>query len=483
MFYEPHGYNIILEIIIDTRWCNVMYHIDFNQPANLYFIGIGGISMSGFAELLLSKGFKITGSDSVNSTITEHLESLGIQIFYGQNAANIPNDTDLVVYTAAISEDNPEYSEAVRRGLPMMVRAEMIGQIMKNYPNAIAVSGTHGKTTTTSILTHIFLEAEKDPTVSVGGMLDIIGGNIRIGSSGNWIMEACEYTNSFLHFFPTTSIILNIEEDHLDFFKDINDIRNSFHTFAGLLPDDGLLVINHSIDNYNEITKDVSCKVVTFDLNNRLADYCADNIAFDENGYSTFDLYVNDTFSASYHLNVVGKHNIANCIAALCVAYEQGISPCEIQKGLNNFHGADRRFQYKGDVAGITIIDDYAHHPSEIKATLTAALNHKHNRLWCVFQPHTYTRTKAFLKDFANSLSIADKVIVTDIYAAREKDPGDISGKDLERELLLLGADAIYISDFDDIENFILKNCVKGDLLITMGAGNVVDIGEELLSF
>lgn len=191
----------------------------------------------------------------------------------------------------------------------------------------------------------------------------------------------------------------------------------------------------------------------------------------------------NDTFSASYHLNVVGKHNIANCIAALCVAYEQGISPCEIQKGLNNFHGADRRFQYKGDVAGITIIDDYAHHPSEIKATLTAALNHKHNRLWCVFQPHTYTRTKAFLKDFANSLSIADKVIVTDIYAAREKDPGDISGKDLERELLLLGADAIYISDFDDIENFILKNCVKGDLLITMGAGNVVDIGEELLSF
>ncbi len=483
MFYEPRGYNIILEIIIDTRWCTVMYHIDFNKPANLHFIGIGGISMSGFAELLLSKGFRITGSDSVNSPITEHLESLGIQIFYGQSASNILNDTDLVVYTAAISEDNPEYREAVKRGLPMMVRAEMIGQIMKNYPNAIAVSGTHGKTTTTSVLTHIFLEAEKDPTVSVGGMLDIIGGNIRIGGSDNWIMEACEYTNSFLHFFPTTSIILNIEEDHLDFFKDINDIRNSFHAFAGLLPDDGLLVINRAIDNYSEITEGVSCKVVTFDLKDRSADYCADNISFDANGYGTFDLYVNGTFSASYHLKVVGQHNIANCLAAICVAYEQGISPDAIQKGLNNFHGADRRFQYKGDVAGIKIIDDYAHHPSEIKATLTAALNYKTGRLWCVFQPHTFTRTKAFLKDFARSLSIADKVIVTDIYAAREKDPGDISGKDLERELLLLGADAVYISDFDDIENFILKNCVKGDLLITMGAGNVVDIGDELLAF
>ncbi len=460
-----------------------MYHIDFNKPANLHFIGIGGISMSGFAELLLKKGFRITGSDSAQSSITEHLSELGIQIFYGQSASNIPDDTDLVVYTAAISEDNPEYMEAVRREIPMMVRAEMIGQIMKNYSNAIAVSGTHGKTTTTSMLTHIFLAADEDPTVSVGGMLDAIGGNIRIGDSGNWIMEACEYTNSFLHFFPTTSIILNIEEDHLDFFKDINDIRNSFHAFAALLPEDGLLVVNHAIDNYSEITDGIACRVVTFDIENRSADYCADNISYDAHGHGTFDLYVNGTYSASYHLKVVGRHNISNCLAALCVAYEQGIAPDIIKKGLDTFCGADRRFQYKGDVAGITIIDDYAHHPSEIEATLTAANNYKTGRLWCVFQPHTYTRTKAFLDDFAKALSAADVIIITDIYAAREKNTLNISGKDLADKLLLLGADAVYMPDFDEIENFILKNCVKGDMLITMGAGNVVDIGDELLSF
>ena len=460
-----------------------MSHIDFNKPANLHFIGIGGISMSGFAELLQSKGFRITGSDSCDSAITEHLESLGIQIFYGQRASNIPEDTDLVVYTAAISEDNPEYAEAVRRGLPMMVRAEMIGHIMKNYSNAIAVSGTHGKTTTTSMLTNIFLAADKDPTISVGGILDSIKGNIRIGHSNNWIMEACEYTNSFHQFFPTTSIILNIEEDHLDFFKDIHEIRASFNTFAKLLPKDGLLVINHDIDNYEEISDGVSAPCVTFSTENSQADYYAANISYDEKGCAMFDLYIRGSFETAYHLSVIGKHNVCNCLAALCVAYEQGIETSMIIDGLSTFHGADRRFQHKGTIAGITIIDDYAHHPSEIEATLRAAKNYEHNRLWCVFQPHTYTRTKAFLSEFADALSIADKIIITDIYAAREKDPGDISSKDLEQKLVDLGADVVYISDFDDIENFILKNCVNGDLLITMGAGNVVNIGEDLLSF
>lgn len=458
-----------------------MYHIDFNHPANLHFIGIGGISMSGFAELLTDKGFRITGSDSSKSAITSHLESLGIQVFYGQNASNIPDDTDLVVYTAAISEDNPEYVEAVRRNLPLMVRAEMIGQIMKNYSNAIAVSGTHGKTTTTSILSHIFIEAGKDPTISVGGMLDIIGGNIRIGNSENWIMEACEYTDSFLHFFPTTAIILNIEEDHLDYFDGIEQIRRSFTSFAGLLPDDGLLVINSSIDNYREITENINCKIVTFSIDDSSADFYADNIAFDDEGCSSFDLYAYGKYSASFKLNVIGSYNIANCLAALCVAYEQNIPENAIKKGLLGFHGADRRFQYKGNVSGVDIFDDYAHHPSEIAATLTAAKKHSHNRMWCVFQPHTYTRTKAFLDDFAKSLSIADKVIVTDIYAAREKDPGDISSKDLLKKLKDLGTDAVYISSFEDIKNFILKNCVNNDMLITMGAGNVVNIGEQLL--
>ena len=437
--------------------------------------------MSGFAELLHSRGFTITGSDSHKSGITEHLESLGIKIVYGQSADNIPDDTDLVVYTAAISEDNPELAEARRRGLPCMVRAEMIGQIMKNYSNAIAVSGTHGKTTTTSLLTHIYLAADLDPTVSVGGMLDVINGNIRIGNSPNWIMEACEYTNSFLKFFPTTSIILNIEEDHMDFFKDINDIRHSFKTYAGILPDDGLLVINKDIDRYEEIAAGASCRVLTYSMTDKSANFYSDNISYNAAGCGSFDLYVNGEYADSYELGVVGEHNISNSLAVLAVAYNQNVDRAAIKQGLANCHGADRRFQKKGVVNGITIIDDYAHHPSEISATLKAAANYPHKNLWCVFQPHTYTRTRVFLNDFAKALSAADKVIVTDIYAAREKDPGDISSLDLNNKLVELGVESYYISSFEDIEKFILKNCINGDLLITMGAGDVVSVGEDLV--
>ena len=459
-----------------------MFQIDYNTPAKFHFIGIGGISMSGFAELLNSRGFTITGSDAHESDITKHLESLGIPVQYGQRASNIPKDADLVVYTAAIADDNPELMEARRLGIPTMVRAEMIGQIMKNYSNAIAVSGTHGKTTTTSLLTHIFLAASLDPTVSVGGILDAIQGNIRIGESPNWIMEACEYTNSFLQFFPTTAIILNIEEDHMDFFKDINDIRASFTAFADLLPEDGLLVINRDIDNYEEIAANVSCKVLTYSMTDKNADFYSENVSYNAAGCGSFDLYVNGEYADSYELSVVGEHNISNSLAALCVAYNQNIDKAAIRQGLLNCHGADRRFQKKGVVNGINIIDDYAHHPSEIKATLKAAANYPHKTLWCVFQPHTYTRTRVFLKDFADALSHADKVIVTDIYAAREKDPGDISSKDLHNELVKLGVESYYISSFEEIKKFILKNCINGDLLITMGAGDVVSVGDDLVS-
>lgn len=458
-----------------------MFHINYDNPANLYFIGIGGISMSGFAELLNSKGFNIKGSDSHESPITKHLESIGIDVFYGQKASNIPEKTDLVVYTAAISEDNPEYVEAVRRGIPMMVRAEMIGQVMKNYSNTIAVSGTHGKTTATSILTHIYMAAELDPTVSVGSILDIINGNIRIGNSQNWIMEACEYTNSFLHFNPSTAIILNVEEDHLDFFKDIDDIRNSFHLFAKKLPKDGLLVIDKGIEKYETITDGLSCKVLTYSITDSSADFYADNIMFNENGFGMFDLLINGQYCGHFELSVVGEHNISNSLAAICVAYAQKVDVSAIREGLISFRGAERRFQKKGEINGITVIDDYAHHPSEIDATLNAAKNYPHNRLVCVFQPHTYTRTKNFLKEFARSLTKADMVIITDIYAAREKDTGEVSSMDLYEELKKLDADVYYISSFTEIKNFLLKNCINGDMLITMGAGDVVTIGNELL--
>lgn len=459
-----------------------MFEIDFNHPCHVHFIGIGGISMSGFAELLHTAGFTITGSDWHESKITKHLESLGIQVVYEQVAENITKDIDLVVYTAAVKSTNPEYARAEELGIPMMERARMVGQVMKNYHSAIAIAGTHGKTTTTSIASHIFLEADMDPTISVGGILPAINGNIRVGHSDNFITEACEYTNSFLQFFPTVGIILNIEEDHMDFFKDLADIRHSFRKFAERIPADGTLIINADIDNYKEISDGLACKVLTYSLEDKEADFTAANISYDDFGRGSFDAIVNGQNQAHYSLAVVGKHNISNTLACLALASLYGISNEHIQNALRAFHGTDRRFQLKGTKNGFTIIDDYAHHPTEIAATLTAAKNYPHKSLWCVFQPHTYTRTRAFLKDFAKSLSMADHIILADIYAAREKDPGDISSRTLADELKKLGADVHYYPSFDEIEQFILKNLVDGDLLITMGAGNVVEIGENLLN-
>lgn len=459
-----------------------MYQIDFSKKIHIHFMGIGGISMSGFAELLHSMGFTISGSDSQESKITEHLESLGIEIMYGQKASNINNSIDLVVYTAAISKDNEEYIAAVNAGIPMMDRAEMVGQVMTNYKSAIAISGTHGKTTTTSMLSHIFLAGNLDPTISVGGILKAIHGNLRIGKSDTFITEACEYTNSFLKFHPTISIILNIEEDHLDFFKDLNDIRNSFHLFAKLLPNkDGLLVINGDIENYSAITGDLDCNVVTYSIENHSCNYSADNISYDELGKGEFDLLENGTNIGHIKLNVLGEHNISNALSTIAVARHLHIPMEIIQSGLLSFEGTDRRFEYKGEIGGVTIIDDYAHHPTEIHATLESAKKYPHKTTWCVFQPHTYTRTRAFLNEFAQALSAADKIVLAKIYPAREKDPGDISSKDLQKKLEELGKDVYYFEDFEDIENFLLENCISGDLLITMGAGNVVSIGESLL--
>lgn len=461
-----------------------MYKINFNEPIHIHFIGIGGISMSGFAELLHTAGFTISGSDSQKSKITEHLEAKGITVLYGQSASNITPDIDLVVYTAAIHPDNPEMQAVVEQNIPRMDRAEMVGQVMLNYKNAIAISGTHGKTTTTSMISQIFLEGDLDPTISVGGILKSIQGNIRIGKSQNFITEACEYTNSFLKFNPRYSIILNIEEDHLDFFKDINDIRHSFHLFAKRLPDDGVLFINGEIDNFSEITSDLSCKVVTYGVKPQdgiTYTYRATNVTFNENGYGEYDLMHEGQYVDHICLGVVGIHNISNSLPAIGLALERGIPMDVIKRGLISFHGTERRFEYKGEIAGITIIDDYAHHPTEIKATLEAAKRYPHKNTWCVFQPHTYTRTKAFLKEFAEALTLADKIVLTDIYAAREVNTGEISSADLKNELEKLGKEVYHFHEFDEIENFLLQNCTSGDLLITMGAGDVVSIGESLL--
>lgn len=458
-----------------------MYQINLKKPCTVYFIGIGGISMSGFAQLFHQNGFTVKGSDSQESEITEALSKLGISIVYGQRSENITDDIDFVVYTAAIHPDNPEFTAAKAKNIPMMERATMVGQVMKNYKNAIGISGTHGKTTTTSMLSHIFLAAKKDPTISVGGILDAIEGNIRIGQSDTFITEACEYTNSFLKFFPTAEIILNIDADHLDFFKDLDDIRNSFRRYAQLLPDDGILIVNSEIPNIEALIHGLPCKVITYGLTEN-AEYSAKDIHFDENGYGIFELVHNQKPTGELiHLNVVGMHNVSNALSVIALSLYYGIAMKDIREGLREFIGTHRRFQKKGTFQGVTVIDDYAHHPTEISATLEAAKKYPHKELWCVFQPHTYTRTKALLNEFAQTLSQAEHLILADIYAAREPDPGDISSRTLQEAIQKTGKEVHYFPSFEEIQQFLIKNCSEGDLLITMGAGNVVNIGDNLL--
>lgn len=437
--------------------------------------------MSGLAEILLVEGFKITGSDSHESELTDHLAAKGAVIHYGQCAENITDDIDVAVYTAAVHPDNPEYQAVIAKNIPILTRAELLGQIMTNYRHSVAVSGTHGKTTTTSMITEILLAADADPTISVGGILNSIGGNIRVGGPELFVTEACEYTNSFLSFLPTMELILNIEADHLDFFKDIDDIRHSFRLFAEKLPEHGVLIINSDIDNYQEISGNLPCEVITCGSSVENSDYSAANIVYDELARPTYDLMYHGEKIAVITLGTTGVHNVYNSLAAIAAVRRIGIGMDMIQAGLKKFTGTNRRFEKKGVLGGVTIIDDYAHHPGEIAATLAAAKNYPHKKIWCVFQPHTYTRTKALLHDFAKALSAADAVVLADIYAARETDTLGISSRDVADLIEAAGTPAYYIRSFDEIETFILENCVNGDLLITMGAGDIVKVGEELL--
>jgi len=454
---------------------------DFNNIKKIHFIGIGGISMSGLAEIILTRGISVSGSDRSHSPVTEKLEKLGAYIAYSQCAKNITDDIDLVVYTAAIHPDNEEYAEAVRKNIPMMVRGDFLGLIMKKFKTAIGVSGTHGKTTTTSMISHILLEAEKDPTILVGGMLPAIKGNIRVGHSDTFLTEACEYTNSFLSFFPTVEVILNVTEDHMDFFKDLDDIRSSFRRYVEILDKNGILVINGDIENHEYFYEGLPCKVITFG-HNPSNTYSAANIVYDRFARPTFDLIKDGETLTSVTLSVPGEHNVFNSLSAIAVGIAIGIPMKTIKTGLLSFTGIGRRFQIRGEFDGVTVIDDYAHHPDEIDATLSVVAKYPKNRVWCVFQPHTFTRTKAFLKDFARSLSNADNVILADIYAARETDTLGISSLTLKDEIQKLGKTCYYFPSFEEIKNFLKKSCSHGDLVLLMGAGDIVNIGDMLLS-
>lgn len=450
---------------------------------HVYFIGIGGISMSGLAEILLNKGYHISGSDMHDTPVTRHLASLGIKVNLGHKEENLTNDIDLVVYTAAVKEDNPELMAAKNKKLAIMDRAHLLGSIMEDYEYSIAIAGTHGKTTTTSMASEILLYAEKDPTITVGGILPVIHSNTRVGNSPYFVAEACEYFDSFLQFHPKVGIILNVEADHLDYFKDLETIRHSFHDFGKKIPEDGLLIINEEIENVEELTADLSCCVARFGLGeSSTAQWTARNIIHEDDGKNSFDLCRNGKVLEHIHLNVPGEHNISNAIAACIATYFLGVVPCDIAAGLEHFHGTDRRFQKKGFKYGVTVIDDYAHHPTEIRATLGAARKIKHKETWCVFQPHTFSRTRYLFDDFGDAFGQADHIIVADIYAAREKDTGLVTAQELAQRIADNGKDALYVGDFQQITDYLIEHCQPGDLLLTVGAGDVNKIGELFLS-
>ncbi len=458
-----------------------MYQIRLDQPVHAHFIGIGGTSMSGLAEYLFDCGFRVTGSDSAHSKYTKHLESLGIEIAYPQKADNIQDGTDVVIFSAAIHPGNPEYDAAAEKGIPMLTRAELLGQLMAYYRHAINISGTHGKTTTTSMVTDIFLDAGLDPTIEIGGMLDDIGGNMRISKKRDYfVAEACEYTNSFLSFHPTCGIILNVEADHLDFFKDLDDIRHSFRRFAELLPDDGILVIGADIENYEYFCEGLNVRVLTFGKAEN-ADYRAENIVFDELVRPAFDVIEKGACIGRVQLGVPGDHNVMNALAAIAAARAYGIDMDVITSALLRYHGTQRRFDIRGHVNGFTVMDDYAHHPQEVDAVLKTLVKYPHHKLWAIQQPHTYSRTKLLMDDFADVLSQADAVLVLDIFPARETDDLGCHATQLVEKLKERGTEVYYTPTFDDVEKFVMEHGEKDDVFITLGCGNANIVADRIV--
>lgn len=452
---------------------------ELKEHAHIHFIGIGGISMSGLAQIMLGAEYTVTGSDKSSGSMCEKLEKMGAKIYIGHDKKNIEG-ADLIVHTAAVHEDNPEMKAAKRLGIKNIDRAEFLGAVMKRYKHAVGVAGTHGKTTTTSMLAHALMFADADPTISVGGELDLIGGNVRVGKSDIFVTEACEYTNSFLKFYPTVALITNIEEDHLDFFSGLEEIKESFKKFAELTGTDGLVIACGDDENVRNTLKDSKLNILYYGMS-EISDYYPRNIKY-TNGCPEFEIYFRGEYLCKLKLKVPGEHNIKNAIASIAVVRALNIDIEAAAKGIETYVGVHRRFEKKGVYGGAVIMDDYAHHPTEIKTTLEAAGRLEKNRLICVFQPHTYSRTRTLWKEFTEAFDKADELILLDIYAAREVYDGETRSSDLAEEIKKRGVDAKYIESFEKACEYLKKDIKQGDIVFTMGAGDVYKVGDMLLS-
>lgn len=431
----------------------------------IHFIGIGGSGMFPLAKILYSQGFEVTGSDIYESDTMEKIEKLGIKVTLNQKKENIQNH-DLVVFSAAIKESNPEITAAKEKNIPIIERSVLLGIIFKNYKNSVAVSGTHGKTTTTSMITSVLLDAGKEPTAVIGASLKKINGNSCTGNSDIIVGEACEYVDSFLQLFPSISVITNVDADHLDYFGSLENVKKSFGKFASQTKK--LIIVNGDDDNSRDCVKNVKVKKIFFGMGEDNT-YSARNVTYTNMQQAKFDIFKGSEKISHIELTVPGKHNLYNALAAFIVCSELGVPGEVISKSLHEFSGAHRRFEILGKINDITVVDDFAHHPTEIKATLNAASKMGFNRVWAVFQPHTYSRTSMLLGDFAEALSIADKVVVSEILPVREVNTYGIHSRDLTDKI----ENSIYIPDFEQITEYILKNAKPGDLVLTLGGGNV----------
>ena len=440
-----------------------------------HLVGIGGVSMCPLAEVLKGMGLEVQGSDMTESDTVKHLRSLGIPVSIGHSAENL-GACDFVVRTAAVHDGNPEIAGAIARKIPVYERAQAWGAIMQRYPNALCVSGTHGKTTTTSMCTHIFMAAEADPTVMIGGTLPLLHAGYRVGQGDTIILESCEYCNSFLSFFPTVAVILNVEEDHLDFFKDLHDIQRSFRQFAELVPEAGSVIVNADNASAMEAVAGIAHPVFTFGLDHP-ADCTAANLQ-EVDGRPVFDVMVRGEKYAHVELHVYGHHNVLNALAAASAAYVLGLPGHAVEEGLASFTGAGRRFEHKGTYHGAEVYDDYAHHPDELHALFTTAREMGYQRLVVAFQPHTYSRTAKLFDRFVEELKIPDVAILAEIFAAREQNTLGISSADLCRNV----PGAVYCSTLDKVADQLRQVARPGDLILTVGAGDIYRAGEKLLA-
>lgn len=439
---------------------------------HVHFIGCGGSGTYPLIQILHSRGLTISGSDVEETKITKAERAMGVTVYLEHDAAHL-GDAQLVVYSAAIHDENPELKAARARGIPAVERSVMLGYVSRMYSHSVCVSGTHGKTTTTSMCTHIAMAARVDPTVMIGGTLPILGTGHRVGKGKTIILESCEYCNSFLSFYPTLAVILNIEADHLDFFKDLEDVEHAFRAFADLVPPGGTVLANGEDANTMKALEGKE-GVLTFGLEK--GTFHAENLTWDH-GFPSFDVVWNGKPAVHVALQVPGEHNVKNAIAAAAAALLLGMPSQAVAQGLRDFRGAGRRFEYKGMVKGAAVYDDYAHHPGELKALLETAASLGYQRVICAFQPHTYTRTKALFSEFAAVLQQADVTFLAEIFAAREKNEVGISSQDLAAAVP--GARAA--KNFDQLTQWLYDLARPGDLILTVGAGDIYTVGEELV--